>query len=87
MLRRIQQSVGAVEQDEADEYFRKSIDIARTQNAKSLELRATMSLARLWLVQSRRSEARHALQKIMNSFSEGFNTRDLREAQLLLQQL
>lgn len=72
---------------EAEEYFHKAIDVARAQNAKSLELRATMSLSRLWLAQSKRSESRHALKEIIASFTEGFGTRDLREAQLLLQQL
>jgi predicted ATPase len=46
-----------------------------------------MSLACLWLAQSKHSEARRTLQEIMDRFTEGFDTRDLREAQLLLQQL
>jgi predicted ATPase len=71
---------------EAEEYFRRAIDIAKTQNAKSLELRATMSLSRLWQAQSKHSEARRFLKKIVGRFSEGFGTRDLREAQVLIEQ-
>ena len=81
------QSVRPADQDQAAEYVHQAIDIARVQNAKSLELRATMSLARLWLVQSKQSEARRMLKEIIGSFAEGFDTRDLREAQLLLEQL
>jgi predicted ATPase len=87
ILRRALQGAKVADQDEAAQYFRKAIDIARTQNAKSLELRASMSLSRLWLAQSKHFEARRTLTQIMGSFAEGFDTRDLREAQLLLQQL
>jgi predicted ATPase len=81
------QSVRPADQDRAAEYFHQAIAIAREQNAKSLELRAIMNLSRLWLAQSKYSEARRILKEIMASFAEGFETRDLREAQLLLDQL
>ena len=85
MLTYAAQGARAAHQDEAEDYFTKAIDIARAQNAKSLELRAVMSVARLWLSQRKRSEACSTLKEIMGSFTEGFDTRDLREAQLLLQ--
>jgi predicted ATPase len=64
--------------------FQKALDVARRQAAKSLELRATMSLSRLWQQQGRRTEARKLLAPIYGWFSEGFDTADLREAQALL---
>jgi len=80
------QSVQHDEQDEAAACFRRSLAITRTQKAKSLELRTVMSLSRLWLRQSKRSEARRALEEIVAWFSEGFDTPDLREAKMLLEQ-
>jgi len=68
-------------------YFLKAIEIARKQQAKSLELRATMSLARLWQQQGKRHEARNTLSAIYNWFTEGFDTADLQEAQALLEEL
>jgi predicted ATPase len=75
------------DQEEAAEYFHQAVAIARAQKAKSLELRATMSLCRLWLQQSKRSEARRALAEIYGWFTEGFDTKDLREAKALLEEL
>jgi predicted ATPase len=84
---RVLESARRADKDEAQEYFREAIDIARAQKAKSLELRATMSLCRLGLAQSKRYPAHQMLKDIMGSFTEGFDTRDLSEAQLLLESL
>jgi predicted ATPase len=72
------------DQDEAEGCFRQALAIAKAQKAKSLELRAAMSLCRLWAQQSRRSEARPVLQEIFGRFTEGFDTPDLQEAKTLL---
>jgi tetratricopeptide (TPR) repeat protein len=72
---------------EAEECFRKAIDIARRQSAKSLELRAVMSLSRLWQRQGKKDEARQILAEIYGWFTEGFDTVDLQEAKALLQEL
>jgi predicted ATPase len=69
---------------EAEECFHKAIEIARKQRAKSLELRATMSLARLWRSHGKRNEAHQMLSDIYNWFTEGFDTKDLQEAKALL---
>jgi predicted ATPase len=61
--------------------------MAREQGAKSFELRAAMSLARLWRDQGRHTEARALLAPVYNWFTEGFDTRDLREAKALLKEL
>ena len=67
--------------------FNKAIEIARRQSAKSLELRAVMSLCRLREKQGRKEEAHQALTRIFNWFTEGFDTPDLIEAKRLLQEL
>jgi tetratricopeptide (TPR) repeat protein len=72
---------------EAENSFRTSIEIARRQSAKSLELRATTSLARLLAKQDRRDEARAMLAEIYGWFTEGFDTADLKEAKALLDEL
>ncbi len=77
------QSLGS----EAEEYFLKAIDIARRQSAKSLELRAVMSLSRLWQQQGKKEEARQMLAEIYGWFTEGFDTKDLQEAKALLEEL
>jgi predicted ATPase len=64
-----------------------AIEIAQSQQARSLELRATMSLARLWNAQHRSNDARHRLQDIYGWFTEGFETPDLQAARLLLERL
>jgi class 3 adenylate cyclase/predicted ATPase len=74
-------------EDEAEALFREAIDIARSQEAKSLELRTATSLARLWQRQGRKDEARALLSPVYGWFTEGFDTRDLREAKALLDQL
>ncbi len=72
---------------EAEECFLKAIDIARKQQAKSWELRTTTSLARLWQQQGKRAEAHKLLSEIYNWFTEGFDTKDLQEAKILLEEL
>jgi predicted ATPase len=72
---------------EAETCFRQAIDVARRQQAKSLELRAAMSLSRLWQQQGKRAEARQLLAPIYNWFTEGFETADLQEAKALLAEL
>ncbi|HEV8718666.1 MAG TPA: AAA family ATPase [Candidatus Binatia bacterium] len=72
---------------EAEECFWKAVEIARRQQAKSLELRATVSLSRLWQRQGKKNEARQMLAEIYNWFTEGFDTADLQEAKTLLEEL
>ena len=72
---------------EAEECFQKALEIARQQQAKSLELRAVMSLSRLWQRQGRKDEARQILAEIYGWFTEGFDTKDLQEAKALLEEL
>ncbi|MBI2363428.1 MAG: hypothetical protein HYV01_00260 [Deltaproteobacteria bacterium] len=72
---------------EAEACLRQGIEIARGQSAKSLELRAAMSLSRLWQRQGKKQEARTLLSEIYGWFTEGFDTADLKEAKALLQQL
>ena len=74
-------------QAEVEACFLKAIEIARKQQAKSLELRAVMSLARLWQQQGKREEARQMLAEIYGWFTEGFDTRDLQEAKELIESL
>jgi predicted ATPase len=74
-------------EQEAEGYFLKAIEIAQKQQAKSLELRATTSLARLWQQQGKTVEAHKMLEEIYSWFTEGFDTVDLKEAQALLSQL
>jgi predicted ATPase len=69
---------------EAEACFRQAVAIARRQQAKSLELRATMSLARLWQRQGRRDEAHATLAAVYGTFTEGFTTPDLVDAAALL---
>ena len=72
---------------EAEACFLKAIEIAQQQQAKSLELRATMSLARLWQQQGKQKDAHHMLAEIYGWFTEGFDTKDLQEAKALLEEL
>jgi predicted ATPase len=74
-------------QTEAEACFLKAIDVARHQQAKSLELRAVMSLSRLWQQQGKKAEARQMLADIYGWFTEGFDTKDLQEAKMLLEEL
>ena len=72
---------------EAEICFQRALQIARQQGAKSLELRAAMSVSRLWSRQDRREEARQLLADIYGWFTEGFDTGDLRDAKALLREL
>jgi len=72
---------------EAEVCFHKAIKVARRQQAKSLELRAATSLARLWQQQGKRAEAHCMLSEIYQWFTEGFETTDLQEAKALLNEL
>jgi predicted ATPase len=73
--------------EEAAACFQQAIDIARRQEAKSLELRATMSMGRLWQQQGKRQEAYGLVAPIYSWFTEGFDTADLQEAKALLEEL
>jgi predicted ATPase len=74
-------------QAEAEYCFHHALDLARNQQAKSLELRAATSLARLWDEQGKRQEAHDLLAPVYNWFTEGFDTADLQEAKALLDEL
>jgi predicted ATPase len=71
----------------AEEYFECALAVARAQQVKSWELRAAMSMARLWRDQGRRDEACDLLAPLYGWFTEGFHTRDLKEAKVLLDEL
>jgi predicted ATPase len=71
----------------AEERLERSLAVARRQQAKSWELRAAMSLARLWRSQGKVQEARELLAPVYGWFTEGFDTRDLKEAKVLLEEL
>jgi predicted ATPase len=71
----------------AEACFLKAIEVAQKQEAKSLELRATVSLACLWQQQGKRAEAHNLLSGVYNWFTEGFDTKDLQEAKALLDEL
>ena len=74
-------------QAEAAACFQRALDVARRQEAKSLELRAAMSLSRLWQQQGKRVEAYELLTPVYGWFTEGFDTADLQEAKALLEEL
>jgi predicted ATPase len=74
-------------EEEAEACFHKALAIARQQQAKSLELRAATSLARLWHRQGKKAEARALLAPVYQWFTEGFDTKDLQEARALLEEL
>jgi class 3 adenylate cyclase/predicted ATPase len=71
----------------AEAYFERALAVARQQQAKSWELRASMSLARLWRDQGKVQQARELLAPVYGWFTEGFDTRDLKEAKGLLEEL
>jgi len=71
----------------AEAYFERALGVARAQQAKSWELRAAMSMARLWRDQGKPQQARELLAPVYGWFTEGFDTRDLKEAKVLLEEL
>jgi predicted ATPase len=71
----------------AEASFERALSVARQQQAKSWELRASMSLARLWRDQGKVQQAREMLAPVYGWFTEGFDTRDLKEAKALLEEL
>ena len=75
------------EPSKAEAYFQRSLEVARQQQAKSFELRAAMSLARLWRDEGKLQQARELLAPVYGWFTEGFDTRDLKEAKTLLEVL
>jgi predicted ATPase len=74
-------------ENEVEKYFRQAIELSRRRLAKSWELRAVMSLSRLWQRQGKREEARKILEEVYSWFTEGFATPDLIEAKALLEDL
>jgi predicted ATPase len=79
--------VGAAHEQEAEASFENALRLARDQSAKSLELRAAMSLSRLWQRQGKKAEAQKLLAGIYGWFTEGFDAADLKEAKALLEEL
>src|SRR5271166_4280401 len=71
----------------AEAYFERALTVSRQRQAKSWELRASMSLARLWRDQGKVQQARELLAPVYGWFTEGFHTRDLKEAKTLLEEL
>ena len=74
-------------QAKAEAWLQRALDVARRQEAKSLELRAGISLSRLWQQQGKRAEAHELLAPIYGWFTDGFDTADLHEAKALLDSL
>jgi predicted ATPase len=75
------------DEQQAETCFRQALDVAGRQQARCMELRAAMSLSRLWQHQGKREKARQLLAEVYSWFTEGFHTVDLREAQVLLEEL
>jgi predicted ATPase len=71
----------------AEAHFERELAVAREQQAKSWELRASMGMARLWGVQGKRDEARRVLAPVYARFTEGFDTLDLKDAKASLDEL
>ena len=76
-----------LDREKPEAYFARALSIARVQQAKSFELRAAMSMARLWRDQGKRDEARELLAPVYGWFTEGFDTLDLKQAKALLDEL
>ncbi len=72
---------------EAEAFFREALELARRQQVKSLELRATTSLSRLWQAQGKRNQARDLLAPVYDWFTEGFDTADLKDAKAVLESI
>jgi predicted ATPase len=77
----------APDADKTQAYFERALEVGRAQQAKSWELRAAISLARLWRDQDKRAEAHELLAPFYGWFTEGFDTLDLKQAKALLQEL
>jgi predicted ATPase len=77
----------APDERQAEICFQQALDVARRRQAKSWELRASTSLARLWRDRGKRTQARDLLAPIYGWFTEGFDTPDLKEAKALLEEL
>jgi predicted ATPase len=77
----------ARDESEAAECFRRALALSQQQRARSVELRAAMSMGRLLQKQGRKAEARATLEDVYGWFTEGFETADLKEARALLDQL
>jgi predicted ATPase len=77
----------APDPEKAEAYFERAFAVARQQQTKSWELRAAVSLARLWRDQGKVQQARDLLAPVYGWFTEGFDTRDLKEAKVLLEEL
>jgi predicted ATPase len=77
----------AGEHAEVEQSYRKALEIAERRNAKAHQLRAAMGMARLWRDQGKPDEARDLLAPVYGWFTEGFDTRDLKEAKSLLSEL
>jgi predicted ATPase len=76
--------MGPGDEAQAEACYARALDVARGQSARSLELRAAMSLGRLWQAQGRTGEARQMLTEVYGWFTEGFDTCDLKEAKALI---
>jgi predicted ATPase len=76
-----------IPQEEAETWLQRALGVARRQQAKSLELRAAMSISRLWQQQGKRQEAHDLLAPVYEWFTEGFDTADLKDAKALLDEL
>ena len=85
--RRNHAQVADPDEAKAQAYFDRALTVARAQQAKSWELRAAMSMARLWRDQDKRDDARELLAPVYGWVTEGFDTLDLKEAKALLEQL
>jgi predicted ATPase len=70
---------------QATSCFHQALEVARSQQAKSLELRAALSLSRLWQQHGKRGQARQLLSEVYSGFTEGFETPDLQEARMWLE--
>ena len=88
-VHRITGEITLMERDaaKAEACFERALAVAREQHAKSWELRAAMSMARLWREQGKRDEARELLAPVYGWFTEGFDTLDLKQAKALLDEL
>ncbi|MCB0180236.1 MAG: hypothetical protein KDI62_18540, partial [Anaerolineae bacterium] len=87
LQRSVQNDNPDADQEAAEACFQQALQVARRQQAKSLELRAATSLARLWQATSRSAEAKQLLASLYAWFSEGFDTPDLQTAQALIVRL